>query len=328
MRWLLAIVLLACQPAYAGPTYQPPVDATAIGAQPVDATLTALAATNWAAGTELIKRTAADTFGTLNVGTGASNIVQLTAASKLPAVDGSLLTNLPSGYTAAYDWADPASASGGDQLASVPAGSWSDAGGAFGGAKTVCMSAFDSRLLQINTHYATDCSTSHGTTDRAVGILISVPAGDFTRIMRIGLKRNVVSTAASVVVSAGPVFVDGTTSASAWYSLETYEGTSQTAVLYSFSHIAAAGSWDAVYDTLSSLGVWQYTSSMDFAFVRTGTTLVAYAGPMRGQMQPMASWTVTAGAGMAGFRMQSQLSTADYYIATLYAYRTSLSGVP
>ena len=31
----------------------------------------------------------------LTVGTGANNLVQLTAASKLPAVDGSLLTNLP-----------------------------------------------------------------------------------------------------------------------------------------------------------------------------------------------------------------------------------------
>jgi hypothetical protein len=35
------------------------------------------------------------TAATLNVGTGASEVVQLTAASKLPAVDGSLLTNLP-----------------------------------------------------------------------------------------------------------------------------------------------------------------------------------------------------------------------------------------
>ncbi|NDB61471.1 hypothetical protein EB001_23980, partial [bacterium] len=34
------------------------------------------------------------TAATLNVGTSANNIVQLTAASKLPAVDGSLLTSL------------------------------------------------------------------------------------------------------------------------------------------------------------------------------------------------------------------------------------------
>jgi len=39
------------------------------------------------------------TAAALDVGTGASQIVQLTAAAKLPAVDGSLLTNLPSGST-------------------------------------------------------------------------------------------------------------------------------------------------------------------------------------------------------------------------------------
>lgn len=37
------------------------------------------------------------TSSTLDVGTTASKVVQLTAAAKLPAVDGSLLTNLPSG---------------------------------------------------------------------------------------------------------------------------------------------------------------------------------------------------------------------------------------
>ena len=37
------------------------------------------------------------TVATLDVGTSANQVVQLTAAAKLPAVDGSLLTNLPSG---------------------------------------------------------------------------------------------------------------------------------------------------------------------------------------------------------------------------------------
>ena len=39
------------------------------------------------------------TSATLDVGTGANNIVQLNGSSKLPAVDGSLLTNLPTGQT-------------------------------------------------------------------------------------------------------------------------------------------------------------------------------------------------------------------------------------
>lgn len=41
------------------------------------------------------------TAAALNVGTGADNVVQLDGTGKLPAVDGSLLTNLPTGDTAA-----------------------------------------------------------------------------------------------------------------------------------------------------------------------------------------------------------------------------------
>ena len=43
------------------------------------------------------------TVATLDVGTGANQVVQMTAAAKLPAVDGSLLTNLPSGGASTPD---------------------------------------------------------------------------------------------------------------------------------------------------------------------------------------------------------------------------------
>jgi len=54
------------------------------------------------------------TSATLNVGTGANNIVQLDGSSRLPAVDGSQLTNLPSGgggftYTAITSASSPVS---------------------------------------------------------------------------------------------------------------------------------------------------------------------------------------------------------------------------
>ncbi len=53
--------------------------------------------------TQYALEAALGTAASLNVGTGANNVVQLTAASKLPAVDGSLLTNLvalsPTGAT-------------------------------------------------------------------------------------------------------------------------------------------------------------------------------------------------------------------------------------
>ena len=46
------------------------------------------------------------TVATLDVGTGANQVVQMTAAAKLPAVDGSLLTNLPSGGGLTYQARD------------------------------------------------------------------------------------------------------------------------------------------------------------------------------------------------------------------------------
>lgn len=62
--------------------------------QPLDAELTAIAGLTSAAN-KVPYFTGLGTADMLTVGTGALNLVQLTAASKLPAVDGSLLTNLP-----------------------------------------------------------------------------------------------------------------------------------------------------------------------------------------------------------------------------------------
>lgn len=58
------------------------------------------------------------TAGVLDVGTSANNVVQLTSASKLPAVDGSLLTNLPAGTVNNSTF----NASGGEQLSVAKGG--------------------------------------------------------------------------------------------------------------------------------------------------------------------------------------------------------------
>jgi hypothetical protein len=67
------------------------------GYQPLDATTTALAAWDWSSGVEVATFTADDTLSILRVGTSANNLVQLDGSGKLPAVDGSQLTNLPGG---------------------------------------------------------------------------------------------------------------------------------------------------------------------------------------------------------------------------------------
>jgi hypothetical protein len=72
-----------------------------LGAQATDATLTALAALAWSAGTQVPVFTASDTVSFLTAGTGANNLVQLDSSAKLPAVDGSQLIGLatvPIGY--------------------------------------------------------------------------------------------------------------------------------------------------------------------------------------------------------------------------------------
>jgi len=59
------------------------------------------------------------TAAPLNVGVSANNIVQLTAAAKLPAVDGSLLTNLVGVVTADTGWT--ANTTAGDKTAQLVA---------------------------------------------------------------------------------------------------------------------------------------------------------------------------------------------------------------
>lgn len=58
--------------------------ATSSDFQPADATLTAVAALTWVSGVEVKTLTAADTFGTMNVGSAANNLVQLDAGGILP----------------------------------------------------------------------------------------------------------------------------------------------------------------------------------------------------------------------------------------------------
>jgi len=87
------------------------------------------------------------TAATLNVGTSANNVVQLNGSAQLPAVDGSLLTNLPSSggtnyqaFTTAgsFTWTKPAGATSSSQTSiqcwGAGGGGGSNGGGGGGGA--------------------------------------------------------------------------------------------------------------------------------------------------------------------------------------------------
>ncbi len=70
---------------------------TALGARPLASSLATVATTG--AYSDLSGKPTLGTAAALNVGTSALNVVQLDASAKLPAVDGSALTNLPSAAT-------------------------------------------------------------------------------------------------------------------------------------------------------------------------------------------------------------------------------------
>jgi hypothetical protein len=72
--------------------------------EPADATLTELASLVWSSGTQIPAFLGTDTASLLTVGTGALGIVQLDGDGKLPAVDGSALTNVAASPYAADSW--------------------------------------------------------------------------------------------------------------------------------------------------------------------------------------------------------------------------------
>lgn len=227
-----------------------------------------------------------------------------------------------------YDWALPYYAGAGDELSGITLANWADAGGAFGGATTVCVAAAtEGGGLVMNSHLASDCSTSHGSTNRAVGVLHAVDAGDFVRLFRVRAiaSADVPSTASAI--SLGVVFVDGTTAAAAWYGAHTYSSAAlESLPMYEYHHTAGAGAWDATSFTSLGFSV-PYADLQDWALVRSGTSLRAYIGN-RGGWVPVYTWTVTAGAGKVGVDVRTFGGVADYFTVHLDAFRASLTGLP
>lgn len=228
-----------------------------------------------------------------------------------------------SGSSAAgpWDWADPFYESGGDQLAAVDPNLWTDAS-AIGGATACTLTQVQSRIMRVDTS---------GAGNRVQGALIAVGAGDFVRLLRLGFQRNVSALASSSVVLGGPAFVDGAdVSTASWYGGGIYwGGTDYANSGYTFDNTSGAARWES-YDGGTYGVIWGTLPSCacDCAFVRVGTTLTLYWADMRGQLNAVRSWTVSAGAGYVGVRASVLLGSADNVNILVYAYRESLSSLP
>lgn len=232
---------------------------------------------------------------------------------------------------AGWDWASPEYEQAGDSLSDVALADWPDAATA-GAVSSVCRVDVLSRVIRLSARYQSDCSTDYTTTNRSMGILRSIAAGDFRVGMRYLVARPGVAIAAtSSILVGGPVFVDGADPDTAsWYGVAYYlsGSTTRTADIYSFKNEAGAHRFDA-YDggyALQSGGIsW---TEVDVFLERIGTTLNVYMGPVRSPGWLYGTFTVTAGAGLIGLRSQVLNNATDELDLTLTAYRAGLASLP
>lgn len=226
-----------------------------------------------------------------------------------------------SGAAGPWDWADPFYEVAGDQLSAVDPALWTDPS-TIGGLTAATYTQPQSRIMRIDTS---------GAGDRAQGALIAVPAGDFVRCMRLGFQRNVLSTAASSVLVAGPVYVDGADVGNkSWCGPGVYWlGGDFSNQGYVFDNAAGANRWEN-YDPGTFGSVWggKYIVECDCAIVRSGVFVSFYWGTVRGQLNKMKTWTMSAAAGYVGVRCQVLAGSPDRVDALIYAYRASLTEVP
>lgn len=227
----------------------------------------------------------------------------------------------------AADWADPYYETAGDGLTEVDAADWLSAH-TYGGGSEVCRQAVHSRYLRLRASLKADCSTSWASTDRAMGMLHAVPAGDFIVAFRFGIHREQGIGAGGGTLDAGPVFVDGDdTGADSWYGSMLYGSTIDGAYIYQVTNTAGADRF-STYGSYANLNVYvTWQTVYDVVFQRSGTALTMYQGAPMSPLPKVASWTVSADAGLVGVRSQTFLSTADEMDVVVYAFR-SLSEVP
>lgn len=241
-----------------------------------------------------------------------------------------------SGYTppasggASYAPSDPMQAGAATTWSLID---WVDAGDA-GGATTVKRALLASGGVAIYPKTTAALGTASGA--RSQGALVTAPAGDFVHGFRIGVSTSSKSATDALgdTVEVGAAFVDGAdVGTGSWYGIVGEYGASAAwyaePTLYAMSTTAGAGRWDTAgaYAVIAS-GVAPLGKTFDIWFVRSGTTLTAYIGRPGQTPVKAASWSVSAGAGLAGIRFQMwSESAANVYTVTCTLHTATASAV-
>lgn len=337
---LLLFIAAAPLDARAGSQYIPPASS---GGQPLNATLTSISDAVCVADTLLycdgidsigettvtaFARTVLDdanaaatlvTLGTgtaavLNVGTGANNIVQRDGAGAYPSGDGSAITGIsapaaiPALYTIITD-------------ATIDPADWVDADDIGGATSVDKESAEGGRFLGMATNRLTGGGGVSG--NRAQGLLTAVAGGDFLVEVPMGFSTTSLSDAViACSLYTGAVFVDGADLDTAnWYGLAQRWSFAAIGTSISTFHVMAntaggAGKWAAWTTATAVAGLGANFGGLQLVMWlgRSGTTLTAYISRMGGIPVPVATWTVSAGAGYVGVRA----AVEDYVAATVW----------
>jgi hypothetical protein len=213
-----------------------------LGAQPSDATLTALSAVAWSAGTQVLTLTAADTFALKTVGIAAGNILDKTAGDTLYQPVGSYQ---PSDAT----------------LTALAGLAWS------AGTQVPVFTAADT------VSFKTVGSSTGNILDKAAGDSLYQPLdADLTAIAALSgtntiYYRSAANTWSSVTIGSGLTFSAGTLAASAASITAKEEGTTLTSSLASINWVGAG-----VTATTSTNDVTVTLNEATAAQVRAGTS--------------------------------------------------------
>lgn len=231
----------------------------------------------------------------------------------------------PAGPTA-WDWADPTYEVAGDQLTIVDPALWTDAGGAFGGAQTIYKAASPAAARCMFVDAGKDNAGLSHVGVYVDGVLISAPAGDFIRAIRVELTRSAfgyISSAGNL--NALAVFVDGTTATTTYHGAGIFWNVGDEQLV---TVTTTAASWAAAGSYVQRQILYGGITAFDFCIERAGADLNIYYCPTRGRFSRLYTVPgVGVGVGFVGLRFE-RTGGVITQSALIPAYRESLTSVP